>query len=430
MISELQLFIESQLSGNSFHPTAFFFLILGGFLASLLPCVYPLYPITAGILNSRIGKTKWLHPFVYYLGLATMYLLFGVIAAFTGGVFNQILRYPETNLILAYILFVLGMSSAELIYLPIFSQRSAGSHNSSYSGSFLLGMGAGLLSSPCVGPVVVSILLQIVTSQGNGIEFLTVLSTSLKMLAFGLGVGLPFLAIGVFGLSLPKSGKWMKYVQWLLALLIFYFSYTYLTKAGQIWGLSDAKIFQAFLLWIALLTFAYFAHSNSEQLLPVRMKSALAVASLCLTTVLLAVVLLQNGSSVSKGVLPESSEIEVSGNLNWHRSEAEVYSLAKKENKPVFIDFYADWCTNCKEFQKLTLADEELNQVLEKEAVLWKVYDTDPIFEIFSDDPRYAELKIGLPFFLVLDSQAGLIFKTNDYLDTKGMIEAIRRHNQ
>lgn len=122
MISELQLYIESQLAGNGFHPTIFLLLALGGFLASLLPCVYPLYPITAGILGNRQGQNKWIHPLLYYFGLAFVYLLFGVVAGFTGGLFNQFLRYPETNLVLAYLLFILGLSSIEFVQLP-FSER-------------------------------------------------------------------------------------------------------------------------------------------------------------------------------------------------------------------------------------------------------------------------------------------------------------------
>lgn len=89
MVSEIQAFIESQLSSGSFSILSIFFLALGGLLAGLLPCVYPLYPITAGILKSRVSKHKWSHPLVYYVGLATMYAVFGLIAGLSGGAFNS-----------------------------------------------------------------------------------------------------------------------------------------------------------------------------------------------------------------------------------------------------------------------------------------------------------------------------------------------------
>lgn len=120
MVSEIQTFIESQLSSGSFSIYSFFFLALGGLLAGLLPCVYPLYPITAGILKSRVTNHKWSHPFVYYVGLASMYALFGLIAGFSGGAFNSFLRYPETQVFLSILLFVLGLSVAEFLYFPFF----------------------------------------------------------------------------------------------------------------------------------------------------------------------------------------------------------------------------------------------------------------------------------------------------------------------
>lgn len=120
MFSEIQTFIELQLSSGNFSLTTVFFLALGGLLSGLLPCVYPLYPITAGILKTRVSKHKWSHPLVYYFGLALMYAIFGLIAGVSGGVFNSFLRYPETQLVLSLLLFVLGLSVAEFLYFPFF----------------------------------------------------------------------------------------------------------------------------------------------------------------------------------------------------------------------------------------------------------------------------------------------------------------------
>ncbi|MDZ4725004.1 MAG: cytochrome c biogenesis protein CcdA [Leptospira sp.] len=426
MYSELQSYIESQLVGNGFQPFLFVLLVLGGFLASLLPCVYPLYPITAGILKSRTDKIRWLHPIIYYFGLASMYLIFGIIAGFTGGIFNSILRHPETNLFLAYVLFVLALSSAEFLHLPIFTQRSTNHNSASFFGSFLLGMGAGLLSSPCVGPVVVSILLQVISSSDGSIGFLSILATALKMFAFGLGVGLPFLAIGVFGISLPKSGKWMRYVQFVLAGLILFFSYTYLQKAAGVWGWDNVTTIKAFGLWILIVIASFYIQSNSD-FITIRMKKAVLIATNILLSIALFLVIAPKYSYVnSLESNPKILENEISGNLVWYRNKDEVFKKANAEGKKVFIDFYADWCTNCKEFQKLTLSDSKLNEALKENAILWKIYDTDKIFESYSLDPRYPELQIGLPFFLIVDTKENMIFKTNDYMATDEMIKNLK----
>lgn len=425
MFSELQAYIDSQVQGSNFHPFLFFLLVFGGFLASLLPCVYPLYPITAGILKSRTDKIKWLHPVVYYFGLSFMYLLFGVIAGFTGGVFNSVLRYPETNFVLAYLLFILALSSAEFLHLPIFGQKSSNNQSATLSGSFLLGMGAGLLSSPCVGPVVVSILLQVISTSQGIISFYSVLSTAFKMFAFGLGVGLPFLAIGVFGMSLPKSGKWMRYIQYTLSALILYFSYSYLTKAGEGLGWSEPTTLKVFVLWILLLTASYFYQEHSD-FISIRMKKALHLATMFLLTIVLFTMINPRTTDLKQG-FDTQVETEVSGNLTWYRNKVSVFKKAKLENKYIFVDFYADWCTNCKEFQKLTLSNSKLNVILGEKAILWKVEDTDEIFDTFVNDSRFPELKIGLPFFIILDQTGALVFKTNDYLATEEMIGALNK---
>lgn len=430
MVSEIQAFIESQLSSGSFSFLSIFFLALGGLLAGLLPCVYPLYPITAGILKSRVSKHKWSHPLVYYIGLATMYAVFGMIAGLSGGAFNSFLRYPETQLVLAILLFILGLSVAEFLYFPFFSGDLRNSVNVSYANTFFLGIGAGLLSSPCVGPVVVSILVQLITYQTEGIRIVPILFTSLKMFVFGLGLGIPFLLIGVFGFALPKSGKWMKSVQWILALLILYFSYTYLEKAFVLWGYDSGLSAKVFLIWSLALTFLYL--QKKEGLPCERMKLSLFQLG-AYTSLVVLVILLQSAIFKFQPAIGESDPgsnsvpMEVHGNLEWHRSKTEVFRLAKETGKPIFIDFYADWCTNCKEFQKLTLTNKEWNETFKKNTILWQVYDTDPIFEEFANDPNYPELKIGLPFFLILNPEGKMIYKSNDYLDTKGMIEAIRK---
>jgi thiol:disulfide interchange protein DsbD len=128
------------------------------------------------------------------------------------------------------------------------------------------------------------------------------------------------------------------------------------------------------------------------------------------------------------GRLEAQAVFEKHGNLQWHREPEAAFADARAKNKSLFVDFYADWCTNCVEFSKLAHEPGPLNTAL-SEAVLLKVTDTDPAFLEYESDPRYAELRIGLPFFLVLSPSGELLFKTNDYLAHDRMIEAIRRRH-
>ena len=129
----------------------------------------------------------------------------------------------------------------------------------------------------------------------------------------------------------------------------------------------------------------------------------------------------QNGTQSGD---PAGVKTETVGNLLFYRDEAYGLKKAKRENRPVFIDFYADWCVNCKLFQKDANKYQKLNAALQK-AVLIKVYDTDPVFKTYQENPKYKELNQGLPLFLVLGPAGDLRFKTQDYKDHTGMIKAI-----
>jgi thiol:disulfide interchange protein DsbD len=381
--------------------------------------VYPLYPITAHVLQARGSQNNpWLHPLVYYFGLVIMYAIFGVIAGVTGGAFNQLLRLPVTNLVIAALILTLGIAGLGWIHLPLFGNLRTDRGPSGLTGTWILGMAAGLLSSPCVGPVVVTLLLQI-TSGAQGMDAGIVLNSAMRMFVFGLGVGMPFLLIGVFGLQLPKSGRWMRLVQHVLGVVILYFAFAYYLKGmnslqfgmAVVWGLPAGALTLAGLVFYVLKGSVH--HRASRAL-----ASGIAVCAVVIAAF----------AWSGTGRLEAQAVFEKHGNLQWHREPEAAFADARAKNKSLFVDFYADWCTNCVEFSKLAHEPGPLNTAL-SEAVLLKVTDTDPAFLEYESDPRYAELRIGLPFFLVLSPSGELLFKTNDYLAHDRMIEAIRRRH-
>ncbi|WP_246050485.1 protein-disulfide reductase DsbD family protein [Leptospira langatensis] len=421
-LQSLNRWIEAGISGSEFTFHSVILLVLGGLMASLLPCVYPLYPITVGIIQARgeAGRGKLFHPLVYYLGLSFMYFCFGLAAGISGGAVNTVLRYPSTNLFLAIIIFLLGLASLGYLHLPIFRSKEW-KGGEGWKGTFFLGMGAGFLSSPCVGPVVVAILIQITA----GIQAVTVSSLALsafKMSLFGFGLGLPFLVLGVFGLSLPKSGKWTKWIQIVLGFVVLYFSWLYYSKAMQLWSIPSELSVGILAAAVGILLTAYFYQSNQVHRTE-RMRKALLLTGLICSSVIF--IRLASGNSLGdfkKDVLEEH------GNLEWHRASDPAFQLAKNQDRLVFVDFYADWCSNCKAFEELTLADPDLNQALGK-TVLLKVKDDDKDFVIYEQDPRFPELKIGLPFFVIFSSDGRVLFKTTNYLNTADMIRTIRGEN-
>jgi thiol:disulfide interchange protein DsbD len=412
--------LERQLSSGDTSLASYFFLLIGGALASLLPCTYPLYPITVNILKSRSSiSKKFIHPLFYFFGIVSMYFLFGIIASMSGGAFNTILRLPISNLVIAICIFLLGLSSVELLYIPLFSGASGDTKNKSVFGTYIMGMGAGLLSSACVGPVVVSILIGI-AAQSTHITLALAFTAALKMLAFGIGLGIPFLLIGVFGLSLPKSGGWMKYIQWALGILIIYFSYVYLEKALLGYGLTDGTSLSIALGSSAVIIAAYY-YQPMEQMPHQKMRKALLLLLGIIGVLILFKSLAPQTVLTTNENIKEVTKTEIKNGLTWYLTKEEAYKKSKETGKMVFIDFHADWCSNCKEFQRIIQNNEEFNKSLQN-VVLLKVYDTSPDFEIFKNDTLYPELKVGLPFFIITDKNGNLIYKTNDFMKTDDMM--------
>ncbi|MDO9104515.1 MAG: cytochrome c biogenesis protein CcdA [Methylovulum sp.] len=423
-LSAMNAWVDGQLASNQSSLAAYAFLMLGGLLASLLPCVYPLYPITASIIAGRSqgDVPRALHPALYYVGLASIYFLFGLIAAATGGAFNELLRLPVTNLLLALLFLVLALATAGFLHVPLFSGNGLGDKTPGLAGTFLMGMGAGLLSSSCVGPFVVGILVGI-ASQTDGLTLYATLIAALKMLAFGLGLGIPFLLIGLFGVRLPKSGSWMKYVQWALGALILYFTYAYLEKGLSGYGFKPEHIQLVFFGALLLLFSLYHVWEGENMHGFRRMEKSLFTLFALVGGLVLAQGVFTSSATATIAAPTSTAAIatETKGELTWYLNREDAVKAAREQGKPIFVDFFAYWCANCKEFEHLTETNRELIDGLKK-VVLLKVYDNDPEFKVFQNDPRYPELKVGLPFFVIADADDHLIYKTSDYTRTDEML--------
>lgn len=199
-----------------------FLLVFGaGILASLSPCIYPLIPITIGVFGARQAATKregFLLSLAYVGGIVATYSVLGISAALLGTLFGGFFQHLGFQIFLAltFILLGLGCLGVFEIKLPAALQkRISEAGGVGKKGAFVMGLAAGILAVPCIGPVVAGILVY-VAEQGDvmlGWSLLTV---------FAMGMGLLFLVLGTFSSlihRLPRAGGWMEGIKALFGAL-------------------------------------------------------------------------------------------------------------------------------------------------------------------------------------------------------------------
>jgi len=216
-----------NLSGT---PLDFPIAFLGGILVSFTPCVYPLIPITVGYIGVKAGRSKAQGFFLstsYVTGIAVTYCLLGLLASLTGTIFGVISSSPVAYFFVGAVIILFGLSMLDLfivpvprfIKLPVFKKQN-------YFSAFVLGLSSGLIVSPCLTPVLGSILLYLTTKKS------LVYGTAL-LFCFAYGMGFVLILLGTFSaalIHLPKSGKWMenikRFAAFVLILLGVYFIVT------------------------------------------------------------------------------------------------------------------------------------------------------------------------------------------------------------
>jgi len=219
-----------QLSGNILD---YFLTFWAGVLVSFTPCLYPLIPITAGIIGgiNTHGK-KWFGfviSLVYVLGLAMTYCLLGLFASFTGKLFGQILNNPWVYILVANILILFALVFLDVVPFPSWGGAIQQKIRvSNLSTVFFLGMASGLVIGPCTAPILGTLLLYVASKQNlfHGASLLFVFS-------FGLGSSL--ILIGTFSSflsNLPRAGKWLVRIKQFWGLLLLIVAEYFLIKAG------------------------------------------------------------------------------------------------------------------------------------------------------------------------------------------------------
>ena len=235
MTGSLTSLMETSIQSSYFLAVLVSF--LGGILASLSPCVYPLLPVVATYVSSRsIEEQTKIRAFslslIYVLGLAIVYSVLGIVAALTGQLFGQISTNPWIFFFVANLIILFALNLLDVIPFPklTFNSSSQNKERKGYIGALLLGIASGFVASPCTAPVLGVILTYVATTQN-------VLLGGSMLFTFSLGMGILLIIVGTFaGLlsTLPKPGEWMNKIKLVLGLAMLGLGEYFLIRAGQL----------------------------------------------------------------------------------------------------------------------------------------------------------------------------------------------------
>lgn len=332
---------------------AFVLVFLAGILTSFTPCIFPMLPITISILGYHANKGNRSHNMIralcYVLGIALTYSMLGVIAALTGQLFGSALtnKYLLSGLCLLFIAMALGMWDVFEIQVPAFIRnRFATAKGHGLGGAFVMGLVAGVVASPCVGPVLVSILSFVSTTRNTFLGF------SL-LFTFAMGLGLIFIIIGAFSHALhllPKSGAWMNAVKFVLGagMWVAALYYAQFLVADRWWIVLVAMSFIGLSIWKGAFAFRKKNYVQQSFLL------ALFVFS---SSVVLLAFTKPEYLNPAFGLTPEKFQSLPNG--SWIPYSEQALKDAVAEGKPVLLDFYADWCGACHELEEKTYTQSE-----------------------------------------------------------------------
>ncbi|MDA8479808.1 protein-disulfide reductase DsbD [Citrobacter sp. Awk 4] len=329
--------------------------LLIGIGIAFTPCVLPMYPLISGIVlggKQRLSTGRaLLLTFIYVQGMALTYTALGLVVAAAGLQFQAALQHPYVLIGLAVVftllalsmfgLFTLQLPSSLQTRLTLMSNRQQGG---SPGGVFAMGAIAGLICSPCTTAPLSAILLYIAQSGdmwlGGGTLYL-----------YALGMGLPLILVTVFGNRLlPKSGPWMEHVKTAFGFVILALPVFLLERIiGDEWGLR---------LWALLgVAFSGWAFITSLQS---KRRWMRIVQIVLLAAALVSVRPLQDWAF-------GNATAQTQAHLNFTpvaSVEELTQALARAKGKPVMLDLYADWCVACKEFEKYTFSDPQVQQAL------------------------------------------------------------------
>jgi thioredoxin:protein disulfide reductase len=339
----------------------------GGLALNLTPCVYPMIPITVSFFGGRTAQDKpgqvklIFHGLCYLMGLALTNSTLGVVASLTGGLMGAMLQNPIVLTLIAAVLVLFATSLFGLweFRMPGFLTQAAGKSHEGYFGSLFMGLTLGIVAAPCIGPFVLGLLTWVAGMGNPWLGFLVFFILS-------LGLGTPLFVLALFSgqlQRLPKAGGWMLWVRKLMGWVLIGMA-AYCIRPVFPGGMK--VLLPALVALAAGMHLGWFDRNQADFKALPWLKAITGTTCLVLATCWITAWAIRGPG------------------VDWRDYSERILQQATLKEKPVIIDFYADWCTPCRELEEKTFHHAEVVRRASQDFVMIKVDVTrggDPLHE-------------------------------------------------
>lgn len=342
------------------------FAFIGGVILNIMPCVLPLLSVRAlSLVNqNRQDRKKILAGSAAYTGgILVSFLILATIVTvlkISGELVGWGFQFQNTSFVIVLIsiifVFALSMFDVFVITAPGMNAAAKASGRGGYVGSFLTGVFAVLVATPCTAPFL-GAALGFAFSQTPVIIYLI-------FIFVGLGLALPFILLGIWPKliqKIPKPGSWMNIFKEIMGfLLIGTVLYLLTTLFQQLSGPHFIRM----LIFLGILAFASWMYGRFAKPGSPKLRSWIVFLLTAAIVALSAVFVVKTGQPAEG---PAAAAVSTQEEIEYISRDWEVFSperveTYREQNRPVFISFHAAWCTNCKVNQAAVLSKEDILQ--------------------------------------------------------------------
>lgn len=370
--------------------------LVGGFIALLTPCVFPLIPLTVSFFTKRSGsrgkgiRNATLYGFFIFLIYILLSLPFHLLDQTDPEILNNISTNVWLNIafFVIFVVFAISFFGYFEITLPggIANRADSKASVGSFLGIFFMALTLAIVSFSCTGPILGSLLAGALTKDGGAMQL------SFGMGGFGLGLALPFALFAMFPdwlQSLPKSGGWLNTVKVVLGFLELAMAVKFISNADLVkqWHLLPREIFLGIWVLIGILLVMYllgwirFPHDDKKvKISGIRW---IFIALFAAFTIYLAPGVTNTkwaNLKLISGFPPPlcysvyKHPVNCETSLEPLRDYEEALALAKKENKPLLIDFTGWACVNCRRMEENVWTNPEVLDLMKNKYVVVSLY--------------------------------------------------------